>query len=117
MTSDAESVLREVETWWHSAGLASLELPDGWFGGPGRSLHQLTRSLVIGTRVLMVLDDQLLLVITRPTAVTHTDEDLTIGAFEQTIFDWQEYGNNRSLVKTYNVGQIRFVSQPNSVAS
>ncbi|HEX6391958.1 MAG TPA: hypothetical protein VFZ97_00860 [Acidimicrobiales bacterium] len=107
----AEVVLTTVIDWFRQAKVASLELPDGWFGGPGRSLHQLTKAEVWNDRLLLELDEQLLLVLTAPAQPVVGDEELVIDSYDQLVFDWQEYGNKRPHAEVYRSGSIRFVAQ------
>lgn len=108
----ASQALTQIVDWFREARAASLELPSGWFGGPGRSLHQLTKAEVWNDRLLLELDKQLLLIVTAPTEPVLGKEELVIDKFDQLVFDWQEYGNKRPHAEVYNSGSVRFVAQP-----
>jgi len=108
----AADVLTTVLAWFREAKVASLDLPDHSFGGPGRSLHQLTRAEAWNDRLLLELDKQLLLVLTAPGEPLVAQEELVFDKYDQLVFDWQEYGNKRPHLEVYNAGAVRFVAQP-----
>lgn len=108
MTQEA---LATVTTWFSIVRLASLELPSGWFGGPRRSLHQLTNAVAWHDRLILELDQQLLLVITAPSVPLQQGNELVIERFDQLVFDWQEFANRRPHSEAFTSGAIRFVGQ------
>jgi hypothetical protein len=106
-----QDVLDEVVAWFSSAKLASLELPDGWFGRPHDNLHQLTWSAATGHKVLLELDRQLLLVLTEPRAAESSKMELRILDCAQVVLDWQEYGSLKLHVDNHHAGSVRFAAQ------
>jgi hypothetical protein len=61
-------------------------------------------------KLLVELDDQLLLVVTEPRLHKADEHGVTIH-FEQLTFDWQEYANYRPHATTYPSGQLEFFPQ------
>ena len=109
MSTDA--VLAAVVAWFSQAKLASIELPNGWFGRPYDNLHQLTWSSATQHKVLLEFDHQLLLVITDPGFTQEGDRELRIGRCVQVTLDWQEFGNLRAHVDDHGAGSVRLVAQ------
>lgn len=108
MTVDA--ILHVVVAWFERVGAASLRLPSGWFGRPYDNLHRLTDGQVMADRLVIVLDGQMILTLTRPTAVVETNKSLIILGFDHGTWDWDEYGSGRSHVETFGDGEIEFVA-------
>ena len=71
----ANKAAKQVRRWFRRGHLPSLELPDGWFGRPYDNCHALSHLEVIGDRLLIGLDGQQLLVLTRPEVTNVTDSD------------------------------------------
>jgi hypothetical protein len=105
-----QAVLREITEWFHRVSTATLQLPSGWFGRPFDNQHSLTWATTRGDRLLIELDNQLLLIITRPSKVKVTEYELSIGDFSQLVFDWQEYGSLESHAETFHDGSLRFIT-------
>ena len=101
-----------VQEFFDHVLLASLELPDGWFGGrPGENLHELTLVSVRPHRLLLELDGQLLLSISgRPEIAVH-DSELVLSDFDQLVFDWQSYGELVPRARVFRDGTVKFVGQ------
>jgi hypothetical protein len=93
-----------------NGGLAHFELPDGGPGRPGDNLYQLTFVLARQHKLLVELDDQLLLVFTEPRVEASSDGEVQV-SYTQLTFDWQEYGNLRPHVSTYGEGTLKFRGQ------
>jgi hypothetical protein len=91
--------------------LASLELPSGSFGGGRRSLYRLTSLEVMGDRLLIELEGQLLLVLTDPGEPVVDGQDLVFDQFAQLVFDWQEFVNKRPHAEIFDKGELRFIAQ------
>jgi hypothetical protein len=105
----AKRAAKQVRQWFGDGHLPSLELPDGWFGRPYDNCHALSHLDVIGDRLLIGLDGQQLLVLTRP-AVTYCTHGEMVLTFEQLVFDWQGYGDRTPHAKGYAAGQLRFAT-------
>src|SRR5579884_1914547 len=93
-----------------SAGLIRFVLPDGELGRPGDNLYRTTFIQDRPRKLLVELDDQLLLVITEPRLSEADQQGVTI-RFEQLTFDWQEYANYRPHATTYPPGELTFLPQ------
>jgi hypothetical protein len=100
-----------VRLFESNLGLAHFELPDGGPGRPGDNLYQLTFVAARQLKLLVELDNQLLLVFTEPRIEAANDSCVRI-AYRQLTFDWQEYVNLRPRISTYGEGILDFTSQP-----
>ena len=101
-----------IEQFFASVMLASLELPDGWFGGRrGENLHELTCVCARSHRLLVELDGQLLLSISGTPLVTSENGEVVITGFDQLVFDWQSYGDLRPQARVFDSGAVRLVAQ------
>lgn len=113
----ADELLQVVRGWFAEVGLASLELPSGWFGRPYDNLHRLTWSEVRGAKVFIELDNILHLVITAPTAAAVKGNDLRVSGFTQLVFDRQDYGSSpASHAEVFTSGVLRFAGQGSGLA-
>lgn len=117
MEKASESAVRD---FFQEAQVAGLRLPDGWFGGrPMEGHHRLTFVVALPKRLLIELDDQLLLsIVGRPRIVATTTDlaladgtsTLVIEGFSQAVFEYLEYVNETPHVASYTEGRISFVS-------
>jgi len=98
-----------VRVWFQTAGAAGLILPDGWFGRPFDNLHRLTYLEARRYRLVLELDDQVLLIFDRPEVARVESSELVIEGFSQCVFDWLEYGSLRPQVKAFRSGSVRLV--------
>lgn len=98
-----------IERWFQLAKAGGLVLPDGWFGRPYDDLHILTYVETRPHKLLIELDDLLLLVITDMTTVRVDDSILVMADFLQCVFDWQEYDLLEPHVTVYHSGEIKMV--------
>lgn len=98
-----------------------LHLPDGWFGGrPMENQHELTFVLDRPDRLLVELDERLLLVFTgegiRVERATTTlllstgTPAVSISGFAQLIVDLRLYGSTDVRATVYPGGEVTFVS-------
>ena len=112
MHSDGAAAVQQALERVFSAngGLVRFSLPDGELGRPGDNLCRLSFIEARPHKLLVELDEQLLLVLTEPAVVEVTDRHARV-TFEQLTFDWQEYGNLRPHAKTYTAGEMTFVGQ------
>src|SRR5439155_1246006 len=107
MTSD--DAIEAISAWFSLAGVAGLVLPDGWFGRPYDAQHRLTYLGARPHKVLLELDDQLLLVFTHVGTVRRDASRLVLAGFAQLVFDWLEYGSLVPHVTVYPQGQVELV--------
>lgn len=113
----AESTVR---AFFEKVGVGGLLLPDGWFGGrPMEGHHRLTFVKALPKRLLIELDDQLLLSIVGEPRVEVTTTDLALAdgtptlmieGFSQAVFEYLEYVNETPHVTSYRDGRISLVS-------
>lgn len=109
-----------VRRFFHRAGVAGLLLPDGWFGGrPMEGHHSLSFVGARPKRLLIELDDQLLLSFSGAPQVTETVTELAvvggtptlvIDGFSQLVFEYLEYVNETPHVVSYTEGRVCLVS-------
>ena len=109
-----------VRRFFDQAGVVGLLLPDGWFGGrPMESHHSLSFVAVRPKRLLIELDDQLLLTFSGTPHVVETVTELAlvggtptlvIDSFSQFVFEYLEYVNETPHVLSYAEGRVCLVS-------
>jgi hypothetical protein len=98
-----------------------LYLPDGWYGGrPMDGQHELTLVLERPARLLIELDEHILLTFTgedvsvAPVSTTVLDRAGTpaiqIGSFRQLVVDARLYGSQETTAKIYSTGTVLLVS-------
>ena len=106
-------LLGTIRDWFSSVGGGSLYLPNGWFGRPYDGIHQLTYIEHRPHKLLMELDNQLLLVFTDLGSVDVKEDvketELVLTGFVQLVFDWQEYVSLVPHVEIYRSGVVRIV--------
>lgn len=98
-----------IRYWFSIAEAAGLVLPDGWFGRPYDNQLNLTCVEERPSRLLLELDDDLLLVFERPLAVAIDDSVLELSHFTQFIFAWQEFGTATPHYRVFHSGRVRLV--------
>jgi hypothetical protein len=111
-----EAAAEVVREWFDRVKLASLDLPSGSLGA-GRNLHQLTDVIVTTSKLILVLDHQLVLLFTEPSEPVSGSDELVFSRFTQLVFDWQEYGNMTPHAEVFREGAVRFRAQPGAPAS
>ena len=104
--STPEDVTTRIQRWFEGVKLASLELPDGWFGRPHDNLHQLTWAAATKHKVLLELDDQILVILTDPGKVETLPKQLRFHDCLQVTLDWQEYGNMKPRIDGHGPGTV-----------
>ncbi len=105
-----EEVRQSVVAWFADVRSAGLKLPSGWFGRPYDSLHQLTGAYVHAGRLVLVLDDQLLLILAHVSAAVVSGPVLRLAGFAHAVWDRDEYGSGRPHVETFDSGQVEFIA-------
>lgn len=111
----APSAEQAIRTWFDRVGAAALELPDGWFGGrPYDGLHELTFLATRPRKLLVELDERLLLVFTELPVVEERELDhaleLELSGFRALTFDYQSYDGAEAPHATRypNGGEVTF---------
>jgi hypothetical protein len=109
-TSTPNGFARQIAAWFEATEVASLVLPSGWFGDrPYENQHNLTYVAQRPRKLIVELDDQLLLTFTGLTsAVQNADGQLVLSGFTQCVFDWEEYGAPNPHVEVFHAGEVRF---------
>ncbi|WP_433893189.1 hypothetical protein [Streptomyces sp. CA-111067] len=108
-----DETLEAITDWFAHAEYSGLILPRGWFGRPFDNQHLLTWAHARQGKLLLELDDQLLLVLTTPGRPDTKDRNLTV-TFAQLVFDWQGYGDLQPHAEVFSDGEIQFVGHPMS---
>lgn len=105
---------QSLRAWFDRVDQADLKLPDGYFGGrPGENLHELTFLAVRPRKLLIELDERLLLVFTGTPSVEERELDhgleLVLSGFAALTFDWQSYSDDEAAhASRYTDGQVTF---------
>jgi hypothetical protein len=105
-----DEIQAAVIDWFARVRTAGLKLPSGWFGRPFDNLHRLTGAHVLADRLVLALDDRLVLVLARPSQVTERDGNLVISGFVHAVFDWDAYGSDEPHLNTFADGEVEFVA-------
>lgn len=98
-----------IDNWFAIKKGAGLILPDGWFGRPHDNVHSLTYIEIRPHKLLLELDNQLLLIFTDVGSVYLEENELCFKDFSQLVFDWQEYGSMLSHATVYKNGIVKFI--------
>jgi hypothetical protein len=112
---DAKEISEFVAEWFQKVGLAGMILPTDWFGRPDDNFHQLTWIAARNRKVLIELDQQLLLTITQPKQAQVREAELLIEGAAQVVLDWEEYGSFTPHVENCGPGSVRFMLQGASI--
>lgn len=105
-----ESILELTRKWFRGIGGSSLKLPSGWFGRPYDNRHNLTASFAVAQRLILVLDNQMVLTLAHPTAASAVEKQLVISGFNHGSLDWDEFGEPRPHLDGFGGGQVEFIS-------
>ena len=111
---------RAVRKFFGDVGVVGLLLPDGWFGERAmENHHRLTFVAEQPKRLLIELDEQLLLAFSGSVRVERTATDLAmaggtpslvIEGFVQLVFDWLEYGSDTPHADIFRQGRVCLVA-------
>ncbi|WP_152541195.1 hypothetical protein [Kallotenue papyrolyticum] len=104
-----KDLLGIIKTWFDQTGGGGLILPDGWFGRPYDNKHILTYLEARPHKVLLELDDLLLLIFTELRTARIEGSLLILTDFVQCVFDWQEYGSLEPHTTVYQEGTVKFI--------
>jgi hypothetical protein len=105
----ADHVRAAVVGWFDRTQAGGLKLPSGWFGRPRDNLHRLTETHVIADRLVLVLDGQMVLTLAGASEVSERHGNLVLSGFDHCVWDWTEYGSNRTHLETFTDGEVEFV--------
>ena len=107
-----QSFEQEISRWFERTGGGGLVLPNGWFGRPFDNIHELTYIKNRPTKLILELDERLLLVFTEVETVVNQGNELHFENYVQCVFDWQEYESKVAHISSYNTGAIKIVAPP-----
>ena len=109
-----------VRTFFEEARVAGLLLPSGWFGGRAmENHHRLTSVVQEPMRLLIELDERLVLTFSGPVRVKTRNTvfalaggtpTLVVDGFEQCMFDWHEYDSDTPHADIFHDGCVCFVA-------
>jgi hypothetical protein len=103
-----EEIVAILSRWFQDSGGAGLKLPSGWFGKPYDNLHQLTAITVLGGRLIIVLDSQMILTLAHPSDVHVENNRIVVSGFTHGTWDWDEHGSAQSHVELLTGGEVEF---------
>lgn len=111
------AVLTEAEAWFTEHEFGHLELPDGWFGRPWDGQHLLTFGAARPQRLILELDEHLLLIVSGPVTARremsgpdssgHRLSALVLADFSQLVFDQRWYGSAQWSARVFERGRVR----------
>ena len=106
-----EQIKDALVDWFSKNPGPCLELPDGYFGGrPFDNSHKLTFVAARPHKLILELDEQVLLVFTDCKSSESGDSDFSISNFKQLTVDRQGYGDMKPHHHSYGSGTVRFRS-------
>jgi hypothetical protein len=109
-----------VKAFFDDVKVAGLLLPDGWFGDrPMENQHRLTFVAQRPRRLLIELDDRVLLSFTDHAQIALTTTDhamargtstLVVSGYRQCVLDYVEYGNDAPHSRCFGEGSVCLVA-------
>jgi hypothetical protein len=109
---------KTVKRWFGRNGGGTLQLPDGWFGRPWDNVHMLTWVALRPERLLVEVDEQLMLTFGGAVKVTEGVDDpggaspvawLNFEGYSQFVFDRMDYGGDTWHAQAGHGDRVRFV--------
>lgn len=115
------SFARTISEFFQRGSTVGLLLPDGWYGGrPMENQHVLTLALDRPDRLLVELDEHVLLTFTGSdlsveNVITealdkHGTPAVAVNGYRQAVLDARLYGSDDTAVKVYREHPVLFVS-------
>jgi hypothetical protein len=112
---------RTISEFFQRGSTVGLQLPDGWYGGrPMENQHVLTLALDRPGRLIVELDEHILLTFTGSNlsvedVVTealdrHGTPAVAVNGYRQAVLDVRLYGSDETTAKVYRDGPVLFVS-------
>jgi len=108
-------IQKSIVSWFSRVRVASMKLPSGWFGRPRDAFHKLTHCATLHRKLIIELDEQLLLVLTdveNATVSSHPEQNeewLTLSGFSNFVFDRLEYVSMAPRTEVFESGEVTFV--------
>jgi hypothetical protein len=99
----------KINNWYRENIAFGLIINDKWFGKPMDNAHQLTWVEERKNKIIIEIDEQLYLLITKPFNIILDGNDLKIKDFKQLTFDRQGYGDMTPHVDIYSSGNLTLV--------
>ena len=103
----------QIQEWFSQRFGGGLVLPNGWFGRPYDSVHQLSALQVSSDSLLLTLDNgQLVLKFDGIPVIDATHAELVFSGFRSLRFDWKEYGSNKAHTDCFESGVVKIITPP-----
>ncbi len=101
-----------VEEWSQKNQQFGLELPNGWFGRPYDNIHGITWTEDRKFKLLVEIDEQLLLIFTKTKQfeILEIENTLVFKGYLRCTFDRIAYGDLASKLDTFEAGQVTLFS-------
>lgn len=104
---------QKIGEWFKETWGGSLVLPNGWFGRPYDSIHQLASVTESINGLIVVLDDgHLTLNFGGVPKVEATKSELIFHTFDRLVFDWKEYDSMKPHSEQHDGGEVKIVAHP-----
>jgi hypothetical protein len=101
--------IREVVlAWFARPGGAMLDVGQGKLGYPFDYVRRVTLSRVVEDRLVLVLDDTIVLTLAAPTEVEVERDKLRITGFRRGVCSWEESGHSPDHFETIGGGRVEF---------
>ena len=106
--------LIEIQRWFDQHHGGGLVLPDGWFGRPFDSEHELTGLDQSGDDIVMTLDRNLTLTLGGLKAVVASKEALVMESCDRIRIEWDTYDepSQRKVTDYASGGSVRIIPFP-----
>jgi hypothetical protein len=101
-----------IQDWSDKNKGFGLELPNGWFGRPYDNIHQITWIEDRKFKLLVEIDEQLLLIFTKTKQfeVSEIDNNLILKNYLRFTFDRLGYGDLTSKLEAFENGEVKLIS-------
>ncbi|SRR5690606_21850747 len=102
--------MRTIKEWLEQNSVFGLVLPDGYFGRPHDNRHEMTWLAERDNKLIIELDNQIYLILTKPVSCSTKGRDLIFSSFPQLVFDRQGYGDMKPDCVVYKSGEVKLVA-------
>ena len=106
-----DTSLATLRCFFGEARYGSLMLPDGWFGPPQETRHQLTWSAVRNGRLMVELDHAMRLLFENARTVVRIDSRLVLKDFDRLLFSCRGWRGIRPVQREYDFGLVTLTAQ------
>ncbi len=110
-----EETVPLIYGWFAAVKVASLKLPNGWFGRPYDGQHRLNWAKVRGSELEIVFDDHQNISMSEPIDIETHSDSLRIVSSSHIVWRWVEYGSTRTHEEVFKGGAVEFLTPFNRV--